>query len=193
MDRAPTYLERWIAEKRRAALCAVVVAGLSVAVVFLAFRLSHAPVYVVPGAREGVYYPSRYRTEVVKQVAERVAYLYMNYNPANVADVLKEAAKMFTPQLYAQAARDIQRRIDFAQKNQVSQVFFVDSVRVTQSKPSSGWYHVQVRGRYTVFVSGSAVKSGITSVFVDVVRCRPTVDTPLGFCVNGFYESESGS
>ena len=184
----PVYLVEIIKEKRQLSLCILILIFQTILNIYLVSKVTERPIYNIPGAPEGVYYPLRYKGEIIANFAERVAYLAMNYNPASVEKVLNEALEVFTPELAAKASSDFRKKINFVKKNDVSQSFYPTSTKITETKQN--YVHVVVTGNYAVYISGGIVRQGETKIHIDVVKCRVTSATPMGLCVNSFYEQQ---
>lgn len=184
-----SYWKNLIREKRTLAGFFIATVVLSVTTVVMAVRLAKAPIYVIPGAKEGTYWPTSYESQVVAGFAERIAVLYMNYNPANVEATVKEAAACFTPELYSKAAEVIRNRIKVSQEKQISQSFYVREVKV--NKDRSGVYTASVKGSYAIFAGGAPAGNGETTLVLKIVKGKPTPVSPLGLYVAAMYETGS--
>ena len=159
---------------------------LSVTTVVMAIRLVKAPIYVIPGAKEGTYWPTSYEKQIVAGFAERIAMLYMNYNPASVERTVKEAAACFTPELYSKAAEVIENRIKVSQEKQISQSFYVQSVKVTKS---NGVYTAYIKGSYAIYAGNAPAGSGETTLVLKIIKGKSTTVSPLGLYVAAMYET----
>ncbi len=152
---------QWLATFALTAICVALLALSFKLASELTYQMQHKPVYIVPGAAEGVYAPGLTR-ENVRNAARYLLGLVATISYLTAETRFQELERHVDPLAMPQFRQERDRRLKEILSQQQSRALFPDEP--DQLSESGGLYQYRVRGRWEVR-SGTLLMSELRHEF----------------------------